>query len=192
MRQLKKIGYARISTSEQSFDLQIDALKAAGCEQIFKETICGAKSERPILSQVLELLHPGDTLVIWKLDRFGRSLSDLIALIKQLNDRGIALKSVIDPIDTTSSHGRLIFNIFSSLSEFERELIRERTLAGLKSARARGRKGGRKPGLSPKAHAVALAARSLYDKNELSGSQIAQKLGISRATLYRYLKLMVD
>jgi len=186
---LAKVGYARVSTSDQSFNLQVDALKSEGCETIFTEIVSGATSNRPVLNEALGTLNSGDILVIWKLDRVGRSLKNLLSLVTTLDERNVALKSLQDPIDTTSAQGRLIFNIFSSLSEFERELIRERTIAGLKAARARGRKGGRKKGLSPKARAMAIAAKFLHQENRLSINEIVEKLDISRATLYRYLKL---
>lgn len=185
---MAKIGYARVSTPDQSFNLQLNALKAEGCTAIYTETATGAKTDRPILNDVLDNLSTEDILVVWRLDRVGRSLSDLIVLMKRLENQGVSLKSLQDPIDTSTPQGRLVFNIFSSLAEFERELIRERTMAGLKSARARGRKGGRKKGLSEKAKSVALAARTLYHKQEMTGYEISDKLGISRATLYRYLK----
>lgn len=143
-----KLGYARVSTSDQNLDLQLDQLRHAGCEQIFQEKISGAKSERPVLSSLLEQMRAGDVLVIWKLDRLGRSLRHLVDLVSTLMEKDVGLKSLKDPIDTTSSQGRLVFNIFASLAEFERDLIIERTQAGLNAARARGRKGGRPKGLS--------------------------------------------
>ena len=143
-----KIGYARISTKDQSLSMQVDALKHAGCTQIHKEVASGAKTERPVLDEVIRNLREKDTLVVWKLDRLGRSMRHLIHLTNKLIEKKVGLISLNDPIDTTTVQGRLIFGIFASLAEFERELIRERTQAGLKSARARGRKGGRPKGLS--------------------------------------------
>jgi DNA invertase Pin-like site-specific DNA recombinase len=183
-----KIGYARVSTKDQSFDVQIDALKKAGCKKIYKDVASGARSERPALNEMIENLRSGDVLVIWKLDRLGRSLNHLIGLVNELMERGIGLKSVRDPIDTTTPQGRLSFNLFASLAEFERDLIRERTQAGLSAARARGRSGGRPKGLPKKAEATACAAETLYRERELSVQQIADKLGISKSTLYSYLR----
>jgi DNA invertase Pin-like site-specific DNA recombinase len=183
-----KIGYARVSTKDQSFDVQIDALKKAGCKKIYKDVASGARSERPAINEMTENLRSGDVLVIWKLDRLGRSLNHLIGLVNELMERGIGLKSVKDPIDTTTPQGRLSFNLFASLAEFERDLIRERTQAGLSAARARGRSGGRPKGLPKKAEATACAAETLYRKRNLSVQQIADKLGISKSTLYSYLR----
>ena len=139
-----KIGYARVSTRDQKLDLQIDALKRAGCERIFQDVASGSKTARPALDELLGQLRAGDVLVIWKLDRMGRSLRHLVDLVGDLVARDIGLLSLNDPIDTTSAQGRLVFNLFASLAEFERELIRERTQAGLTAARARGRAGARK------------------------------------------------
>src|SRR3954469_24529125 len=137
------VGYARISTTDQTLDLQHDALTKAGCSRIFTDTASGAKSEREGLTEALSYVRVGDTLVVWKLDRLGRSLKDLIERIKQLNDRKIGFRSITENIDTTTSGGKLIFHIFGALAEFERDIIRERTNAGLEAARARGRLGGR-------------------------------------------------
>jgi DNA invertase Pin-like site-specific DNA recombinase len=186
-----KIGYARISTKEQNLDMQIDALKAAGCEKLYTETVSGgttSKSERPILTKLLEDLRPNDTLVIWKLDRLGRSLKHLVELVNELGNRNIGLQSLSDPIDTTTAQGRLNFNIFASLAEFEKDLIRERTNAGLIAARARGRLGGRPKGISTQNESTALAAETLYKEGKLSVSQITKQLSISKATLYKYLR----
>jgi DNA invertase Pin-like site-specific DNA recombinase len=183
-----KIGYARVSTSDQSFDLQIDALEKLGCDKVFKETASGAKSKRPVLEELLQNLRPGDVLAIWKLDRLGRSLKHLVELVSELMEKGIGLQSINDPIDTTTPHGRLTFNIFASLAEFERDLIRERTQAGLQAARARGRTGGRPRGLSQKALSTAAAAETLYQEGKLSTNEIAEMLGISKSTLYSYLQ----
>ncbi len=183
-----KFGYARVSTGDQNIDLQIDQLQEAGCEKIFQETASGAKTERRELAQLLEHVRDGDVIVIWKLDRLGRSLKHLVELVSQLTERGVGLKSLNDPIDTTSSQGKLIFNIFASLAEFERDLIVERTQAGLKAARARGRNGGRPKGLSADATLKAVAAETLYKEGKLSANEIASNPGISKTTLYSYLR----
>lgn len=183
-----KFGYARVSTHDQKYGLQIDALKEAGCNKIFKEKVSGSKTDRVELNKMLEQMRSGDELIVWKLDRLGRSLTHLVLIVQKLLDRGIGLKSLNDPIDTTSSQGRFVFNLFASLAEFEREIIRERTLAGLKSARARGRKGGRKPGLSDYAEKTAIAAEVLYMEKSLSIDEICMKLSISKPTLYKYLR----
>lgn len=183
-----KIGYARVSTPDQSFDLQIDALEKAGCERIYREIVSGAKTQRPVLSELLRNIRSGDVVVIWKLDRLGRSLRELVELANELLQRKIGLQSVNDPIDTTTPQGRLSFNLFASLAEFERDLIRERTQAGLSAARARGRRGGRPKGLSQEAEHTAYAAASLYQVRTLSVQQIADRLGISKSTLYSYLR----
>jgi len=181
-------GYARVSTRDQNLDLQIDALKNAGCLTIFKEVAKGAKTDRPKLNELLALLKSGYTLVIWKLDRMGRSLQHLITTFYELIQKGIGIISLQDPIDTTTAQGRLMFNLFASLAEFEKDLIRERTMAGLSSARARGRTGGRPQGLTQQANEKACAADALYRQGELTSDKIAQQLGISKPTLYKYLK----
>jgi DNA invertase Pin-like site-specific DNA recombinase len=183
-----KIGYARVSTKDQSFDLQLDALQKAGCERIYREVVSGARAERPVLKQLLENLRRGDVLVTWKMDRLGRSLKHLVGLVNDLHERKIGLQSLNDPIDTTTAQGRLSFNLFASLAEFERDLIRERTQAGLSAARARGRQGGRPKGLSEQAEVTARAAETLYLERQLSVRQICDKLGISKTTLYAYLR----
>src|SRR3984957_376210 len=183
-----KIGYARVSTKDQQLDLQIDALKKVGCQKIYQEVQSGSKSDRPILQEVLAHLREEDVLVIWKLDRLGRSLRHLVDIVAQLNNRKIGLQSLNDPVDTTTSHGRLTFNLFASLAEFERDIIRERTQAGLSAARARGRCGGRPAGLSSHAESIACAAETLYLERKLSVREIAQKLHISKSTLYAYLR----
>ena len=183
-----KIGYARVSTKEQSFDLQLDALRKAGCKKIYQETVSGAKAARVQLDLMLDNLRAGDVLVIWKLDRLGRSLRHLVELVHGLMEKGAGLKSLNDPIDTTTPQGRLSFNLFASLAEFERDLIRERTQAGLSAARARGRRGGRPRGLPSSAEVTARAAETLYTERKLSVRQIADRLGISKSTLYAYLR----
>jgi DNA invertase Pin-like site-specific DNA recombinase len=181
------IGYARVSTIEQTLDLQQDALRQAGCEQVFTDHISGAKSERPGLTQALEFGRSGDILVVWKLDRLGRSLKQLIEIVTELQKRNVGFRSLTENIDTTSPGGKLIFHIFGSLAEFERDLIRERTLAGLAAARARGRTGGRPrvEGLNDEKK-VALA-RTLYSDKQNSIKTICEMLKVSRTTLYRYI-----
>lgn len=183
-----KMGYARVSTRDQNLSLQVDALEAAGCERVYRDVASGSKTARPALDELLGQLRAGDVLVIWKLDRMGRSLKHLVELVGNLMERKVGLLSLNDPIDTTSAQGRLVFNLFASLAEFERELIRERTQAGLSAARARGRVGGRPKGLSAQAEATALAAETLYRERKLSVAAIAQKLHISKSTLYSYLR----
>jgi DNA invertase Pin-like site-specific DNA recombinase len=182
------IGYARVSTNEQNLDLQLDALKKEGVEEprIFTDKVTGTKAERPGLTDALSHLRAGDTLVVWRLDRLARSLSNLIELVNRLAGQGIAFRSLTERIDTSSATGKLVFHIFGALAEFERNLIKERTLAGLSAARARGRMGGR-PRLNPKAGKVALA-RKLYADKSNAISEICKTLHISRATLYRYIK----
>lgn len=184
------LGYARVSREEQNLELQMNALKSAGCqdELIFTDKISGAKSERPGLDQCLEMLSSGDTLVVWRLDRLGRSVSHLIKLIEDLRQAGISFKSICDGvIDTTTASGELIFNIFSALAQFERRLIQERTKAGLTAARARGRLGGRKP-ILPNDPRVKTAKR-LHEDKSIKIEEICNTLRISRPTLYRYLRL---
>jgi DNA invertase Pin-like site-specific DNA recombinase len=183
-----KAGYARVSTKDQTVDLQVDALKKAGCTKVYTEVMNGSSAERPVLSKVLEHLRAGDVLVIWKLDRLGRSLKHLIDVVNELMTRKIGLKSLNDPIDTTTPQGRLIFNLFASLSEFERDVIRERTQAGLSAARARGRNGGRPKGVPRSAEPTACAAETLYREGKLSTREIAARLQISKSTLYSYLR----
>ncbi len=186
--ELMKIGYARVSTSDQNLDLQLDALKKAGCKKVYQDKISGAKASRPEFDMMREHLREGDTVVVYKLDRLGRSLKHLVETVADFEDKGISFMSLNDPVDTTSSHGMLIFNIFASLAEFERDLIRERTRAGLQSARARGRTGGRPKGLSEKAEQTARLCESLYLEGKIGANQIAEQLSISKATLYKYLR----
>ncbi len=183
-----KLGYARVSTKDQHLELQIDALTKAGCEKIYQDIASGARTERPALNEMINHLRPGDVLVIWKLDRLGRSLNHLIGLVNDLMKKNIGLQSLHDPIDTTTAQGRLSFNLFASLAEFERDLIRERTQAGLSAARARGRNGGRPKGIPQKAEATACAAETLYKEGRLSVNEISEKLGIAKSTLYAYLR----
>jgi len=183
-----KIGYARVSTREQNLNLQVIALEDAGCEKIYEEVVSGVKADRPILNNLIKQMRDGDVLVVWKLDRLGRSLKNLIELVQLLLQKNIGLCSLNDPIDTTTPQGRLIFNIFASLAEFERDIIRERTYAGLYAARARGRKGGRPRGLPKASEATACTVETLYREGKLSVMQIAKKLSISKSTLYKYLR----
>ena len=182
------IGYARVSTLDQSLDLQIDELKAAGCKKIFTDKISGARAERPGLDGCIKTLKEGDTLMVWRLDRLGRSMPHLVTVVTELRDKKIGFKSLRDGvIDTTTASGELIFNIFAALAQFDRELIRERTRAGLKAARARGRSGGRKP-VSREDPRV-IAAKKMHADMDLSISEICKTLKISKATLYRYIKM---
>lgn len=182
------IGYARVSTCDQTVALQVDALKEAGCAKVYTEVISGAATERPILTKLLEEVRPGDIVVVWKLDRLGRSLKHLVETVNLLLQRDVGIKSLNDPIDTTTPQGRLVFNLFASLAEFERDVIRERTQAGLSAARARGRTGGRPKGLPQKALPTACTAETLYREGKLSAQQIAEHLHISKSTLYAYLR----
>lgn len=182
------IGYARVSTKDQKLDTQLDDLQSAGCERIYQEKISGATKERPELQNLIDGLRPGDEVLVWKLDRLGRSLPDLISVVNTFNDKGVSFRCLKDShIDTTTPQGKLIFNIFASLADFERDIIRERTKAGLASARARGRIGGRPKGLSQKAEQTAMVAETLYKEKKLSTTEICAQLNISRSTLYRYL-----
>jgi DNA invertase Pin-like site-specific DNA recombinase len=178
------LGYARVSTAEQNPDLQLDALRTAGCYRIFADTASGALDERPQLAKILDHLRSGDTLVVWKLDRLGRSLRHLIDTVAELERRHIGFRSIQENIDTTSPGGKLIFHIFGALAEFERDLIRQRTLAGLAAARARGRAGGRPRSMTPTKIAL---ARQMYDAQQHSLAEIAKTLGVSRASIYRHL-----
>jgi DNA invertase Pin-like site-specific DNA recombinase len=176
------IGYARVSTHEQTLNLQQDALTKAGCTKIFTDTASGAKTERKGLDQALNYVRKGDILVVWRLDRLGRSLPHLIATMTDLEERGIGFKSLTENIDTTTSGGKLIFHIFGALAEFERNLIRERTTAGLTAARARGKKGGRPKVLTGRQRTI---AQTLYDDPTNTITEICRTLKVSRPTLYR-------
>lgn len=184
MGQAVKIGYARVSTDDQNLSLQQDALTAAGCEKIFEDKESGAKAERPGLDTCLNFARPGDTVVVWRLDRLGRSLSDLVQIVGDLEKKGIGFESLTEKIDTSSATGRLVFHLFAALAEFERNLTRERTAAGLSAARARGRAGGRKPISDYK---IAEIRRLSADRTK-SPVTICKDLEISRATFYRYSK----
>lgn len=176
------IGYARVSTAEQNLTLQTDALAAAGCERVFIETASGAQRDRPELGCALDYMRPGDTLVVWKLDRLARSMRQLIDTVELLQSNGIGLRSLSETIDTTTAGGMLVFHVFGALAEFERAMIRERTRAGLEAARARGRKGGRPRRLTPKN--IAMAKSMLRDPG-ITVADAAEALGVSPATLYR-------
>lgn len=181
-------GYARVSTVEQSLNLQTDALKAAGCKDIFLEKV-SANMNRPELTKLISTLKKGDTIVVWKLDRLGRSLRNLIDLVKSFDDLQVKFISLNDSIDTSTATGRLIFNIFASLAEFEREVIKERTSAGLAAARARGIIGGRRKGLTAEAQVQARFAQKLYTEGELTIAEILVRTRIkSRRTLYNYIR----
>lgn len=178
------IGYARVSTFDQHLDLQIDALKKAGCEKIYQDQMSGAKADRPGLAEALAFARKGDTLVVWRLDRLGRSLRHLILTVEEMQGRGIALKSLQDNIDTATAAGELQFHMIAALAQFERSLIQERTNAGLAAARARGRFGGRPKKLT--VDQVKLAASLIKDPN-VAVQQICEMLKIGRTTLYKYV-----
>ncbi len=180
-----RIGYARVSTLDQNPDLQLEKLRAAGCEKVVAEKASGARANRPELSRLLsDILREGDILVIWKLDRLARSLKQLIQTAEDLNRRGIGLVSLTDAIDTSTSGGMLVFHVLGAIAEFERALIKERTVAGLAEARRKGRVGGRPRMLTEK---NVTAARALLLDGTLSSKEVAARFGVSKATLYRYL-----
>tara|TARA_B110000879_G_C10921356_1_gene412247 strand:+ start:82 stop:666 length:585 start_codon:yes stop_codon:yes gene_type:complete len=186
----KIIGYARVSTQEQNLDSQIDALKKAGCDikNIYIDKASGSKSDRPGLEKCLSALESGDTLLVWRLDRLGRSMSHLVKLVEKLLEDKIGFKSICDGvIDTTTASGELVFNIFSALAQFERRLIQERTRAGLESARARGKTGGRKA-IQPSDPRV-ITAKEMHKNKAISIQKICETLKISRATFYRFLSI---
>lgn len=179
------IGYARVSTIEQDTSLQLDALNQAGCERIYQEAFSGTSRERPELLRCLDTLRPGDTLAVWRLDRLGRSLKDLIAIMSDLESKGVGFRSVTEAIDTTTAGGKLVFHIFAALSEFERSLIQERTKAGLAAARARGRKGGRPRKLDT---AQIRKAKAMLQDPTISKTEVAKHFNVTRATLNKALK----
>ena len=183
------IGYARISTQDQTLALQQDALAKVPCDRIFTDTASGAKTDRAGLTEALSHLRKGDTLVVWKLDRLGRSLKQLIEVALDLEKRGIGLRSLQEQIDTTTPGGKLVFHVFGALAEFERDLVRERTQAGLSAARARGRVGGRRPVLTGKKAETALA---MYRSRALPVAEICKTLGVSRTSLYRLISAHKD
>ena len=179
------IGYARVSTDDQSLNLQRDALQEIGCKQIFQDQTSGIKADRPGLENAIEYARAGDTLVVWRLDRLSRSLKDLITIVTQLELEGIDFKSLHESIDTASCSGKLVFHLFGALAEFERNLIRERTQAGLRAARARGRMGGRPETLNRTKQNLVV---KLYDEKNHSVNQICEMMGISKPTLYKYVQ----
>lgn len=179
-----QIGYCRVSTVDQNPDLQRDALTNAGCERLFEDRMTGTKKDRPGLTEALAFARPGDTITVWRLDRLARSLKDLLQIVADLEERGVGLRSLTESIDTSSSGGRLIFSIFGAIGEFERNLIRERTIAGLDAARRRGRAGGRPKALSDR---DILAAKAMLSDATLKVSEVADRLGISVPTLYLHL-----
>ena len=178
------IGYARVSTVDQDPSLQLDALRAAGCDELYEERASGARADRPVLAEAMKYAREGDTLVVWRLDRFGRSLKDLIQKVEALRDRGIGFRSLAESVDTTTAGGQLVFHVFGALAEFERELIRERTMAGLAAARARGRKGGRPPKMTKQK--VKQASLLLADPTT-DVRAVCETLGVSKSTLYAYV-----
>ncbi len=178
------IGYTRVSTDDQNLDLQRDALRCVGCDKIYEDRKSGAAADRPGLSTALEVAREGDTLVVWRLDRLGRSLKDLIKLVEILEARSIAFRSLQESIDTSSNGGRLVFHLFGALAEFERNLIRERTNAGLAAARARGRVGGRRKQLDSEKRQLAV---QLYVERKHTIVEICRLMGISKPTLYKYV-----
>jgi DNA invertase Pin-like site-specific DNA recombinase len=178
------LGYARVSTDGQDHALQLDALRAAGCDKVFVETASGTRTDRPELAKLLEQARKGDVLVVWRLDRLARSLRHLIDIADDLNRRGIALRSITESIDTTTPSGRFMFNILGALSSMEREIIVERTRAGLIAAASRGRRGGRPPALD---EAQIRAAKAMLAFGAMSAAEVAQQLGCAPSTLYRHL-----
>ncbi len=185
-----KIGYARVSTKDQNWNLQIEALEKAGCEKIYKEKISGSTKNRPELDSMIQQFRKGDELYVWRLDRLGRSLKNIIDLVLNLSEQGITIKGITDGIDTSTTNGRLFLNIMASLAEYERELIRERTNAGLQSARARGRTGGRPKGYTKETISKLMIMRSVYKDITKTPEEIYTPLGLTRATFYRYAKIL--
>lgn len=187
-----KFGYIRVSKEDQNQSLQEDALDKAGCERIFQEKVSGVSKSRPQFQKLLEQLRGGDTVVVWRIDRLGRTTLELIKLMVEFEEMGVNFVSITEGIDTGTKMGRLWFMLSSVLAENEREIIRERTIAGLAAARARGRKVGRPGGLTKKTMVKALAVKSLYEQKNLSMQEIADQVGVSRATCYRYLEQLEE
>ena len=186
-----RIGYARISTTTQSYDLQVDALMKAGCEKVFQESASGRKADRPELQKLLTYARKGDVIIVWKLDRLGRSLIDLIKVVKLLQEKEVELVSIRDMIDTTTPVGKFTFHLMAALAEFESDLISERTKAGLASAKARGRNGGRPKGMSERLKKIAVPVKAMYD-SDMTNKEITEYFGISNGSIYRildYIKL---
>lgn len=184
----QRVGYARVSTDDQNLDLQRDALKKAGCSVIYEEAASGKSTVRPELEQCRKALRTGDTLVVWRLDRLGRSLPDLIQIVAELEQRGIGFESLSEKIETGCAAGRLVFHVFAALSEFERNLIRERTQAGLLAARARGRVGGRKPKLDAQ---QVREIKALLRDPDIRVADVARRYDVSRTTLYKHVGVVV-
>lgn len=185
-----KIGYARVSTKDQNIDLQVNALQKAECEKIYQEKVSGASKNRPELDKMVEHLRTGDELYVWKLDRLGRSLKHLIELVLELNERGIIVKGLTDGVDTSTSNGRLFLNVMASFAEYERELIQERTNAGLQAAREKGNIGGRKKGFTKDIISRLIMLRKNYNDPDQTPEEIYKNMKISRATYYRYIKII--
>jgi DNA invertase Pin-like site-specific DNA recombinase len=183
------IGYARVSTTDQDLALQQDALAQAGCERVYIDKASGTKTDRPGLAEALAFARPGDVLVVWKLDRLGRSLQHLMQTVEQLAEQGIGFRSLTEQLDTTTPGGRLIFHLFAALAQFERDLIRERTQAGLTAARARGRNGGGQRHKAMREERQRQLAQRMYEDRDNPIPDICKALGISRATLYRYVSV---
>lgn len=181
---MRRFGYARVSTDDQNLDLQRDALNRAGCDRVYEEKASGKSADRPQLEECLADLREGDTLTVWRLDRLGRSLPDLVRVVGDLEKRGVGFESLSERIETVSAAGKLIFHVFAALAEFERNVIRERTQAGLAAARARGRSGGRKPKIGDKERRE---IQALYDAKTVPVTDIAKRYGVSRTTLYKHL-----
>ena len=181
----RRIGYARVSTDDQNLNLQLDALVASGIPlgDIYQEKISGSRSDRPELDHAIKALRSGDVLVVWRLDRLGRSLADLVKIVADLEAKGVGFESLTEKIDTTSAAGKLMLHVFAALAEFERNIIRERTKAGLTAARARGRKGGRKPSLTEK---QVREIRALLRDANIQATEVAKQYGVSRSTLYKH------
>jgi DNA invertase Pin-like site-specific DNA recombinase len=178
------IGYARVSTQDQTLNLQKDALEKAGCQKIFTDIASGVKQEREGLEEALSHTREGDTLVVWRLDRLGRSITHLIQTVQGLGKRGVGFRSLTENIDTTTSGGKFVFHIFGALAELERDIIRERTQAGLAAARSRGRSGGRPQKMTPAKLRLAQQAMRLPETNV---GDLCRELGIGRQTIYRYV-----
>ena len=179
------IGYARVSTADQDPSLQRDALRRAGCERIYEDVgVSGAKASRPELDRMMDSLREGDTVVVWKLDRLGRSLTNLLDLVNEMAARGVDFRSLTENMDTSTAGGSFVFNVFAAMAQFERDLIRERTNAGLAAARARGRKGGRPPVVTK---TLAREIRRLYDERNLTAAEISKIKGVSRTSVYKAL-----
>lgn len=183
---MSMIGYERVSTADQNLDLQRDALTVAGCERIFTEKASGKSSDRPQLAAMLDYVRAGDQVVVWRLDRLARSVADLVDLAGRLEAAGVQLRSLQEQLDTSSAGGRLIFHVFAAVAQFERDLISERTNAGLAAARERGRRGGRPTVMTPEKLA---AAQALQRSGDLTIDQMARQLGIGRSTLTKHLRL---